>query len=192
MIHHLYDYRDYKQYVKHQLSKTKSGKIQEREARNYAKNVQVFKDIYQYWFFKYMINPLSALCIGARSGAEVEALIDLGVPEAVGVDLAVHEPYVMLGDMHALPFENDRFDFIFCNVFDHSSKPDVAAQQIHRVAQDGAHVLLQLAVGPTDDKHAAIAIDRAEDITGLFNGEVRAVVPRDWRGSINTEVLLWL
>ena len=192
MIRKRKKYSTYGEYVEHQLRKTNSEKVQRREAENYEHNVGVFTRHFEYWFARMAEVPHSAICLGARSGAEVDALLRMGI-EAIGMDLAPCGNLVEAGDIHALRYGNGAFDFAFTNVFDHSDNPVQFAREIERVVRPGGFALLQLAVGPTDDGHAAIEVDETGDITELF---ARGVVVGErgihWRGSINTEVLLSL
>ena len=190
MIRYVKGYRDYNEYTTHQLRKTTSDKIVKRESDNFAENVEEFKRVFAPYVSEYDIK--TAMCAGARMGAEVRALQDLGV-RAIGIDLVDCQPYVIAGDIHDMPFPDDAFAMVYTNVFDHSLRPDVFASEIQRVSKPGALVLMHLAVGTSTDSYRAIDLDSAEDIMDLFSGaEALCRKPYEGRGSINTEVALWL
>lgn len=192
MIRKRKKYSTYGEYVAHQLHKTNSEKVQRRETENYEHNVGVFTRHFEHWFSRMVEVPETSICLGARSGAEVDALRRMGI-ESIGMDLAPCGELVEAGDIHALTYKTGSFDFAFTNVFDHSDNPVQFAREIERVVWPGGFVLLQLAIGPTDDGHAAIEVDDASDITELFaRGIVVGQRAINWRGSINTEVLLSL
>lgn len=92
------------------------------------------------------------LCIGARTGQEVQALRDRG-KEAIGIDLVSCEPLVIEGDFHNLEFKDCSFDFVFSNVFDHALYPDKFCFEIFRTLRFGGYALLHLQVNHPDDKY---------------------------------------
>jgi len=108
----------------------------------------------------------SCLCIGARTGQEVQALIDLN-RDAIGIDLVAHEPLVIEGDFHNLNFNNNSFDFIFSNVIDHALYPSKFCSEIIRVLKPGGVVLLHLQVNIPSDKYGVFDIKDIQ--TDLFN-----------------------
>jgi SAM-dependent methyltransferase len=68
------------------------------------------------------LKPASTvLCLGARSGAECRAFVDLG-HFAIGIDLnpGPENRYVVTGDFHALQFADRSVDAIYTNALDHA------------------------------------------------------------------------
>lgn len=190
MIKHSKEYSSYKEYLKHQKKKTQSEKVENREKKNFENNVLKFHTMYQYYFDVYKISPKKAVCAGSRLGAEVKALQDLGI-DAIGYDLVEYLPYTKYGDIHSLPVENNSVDFIFTNIFDHSLYPDIFAHELERICKPSGHILMQLAVGKSDDNYKAIEVDEYSDILKLFEfGKKLNEKSIMWRGSINTEILL--
>jgi len=98
------------------------------------------------------------LCIGARTGQEVQALIDIG-KNAVGIDLVPHEPLVEEGDFHDLAYQDETFDFIFTNVFDHALYPDKFCAEAFRVLKKGGHGLFHLQVDVPNDEYGVHDVD---------------------------------
>jgi len=111
------------------------------------------------------------LCIGARTGQEVQALLDIG-KHAIGIDLVPQEPLVLEGDLHNLDFKNDSFNFIFSNVLDHSLYPDKFFSEAIRVCKQGGYILLHLVVDdtfPDTDRYGVFEItDIEKDIIPLI------------------------
>ena len=101
------------------------------------------------------------LCIGARTGQEVQALIDLN-KNAIGIDLVACEPLVVEGDFHDLSFDDESFDFIFSNAFDHSLYPSKFCSEIIRVLKPGGVTLLHLQISEDNDKYGVYNITDIE------------------------------
>jgi SAM-dependent methyltransferase len=104
-----------------------------------------------------------SLCIGARTGQEVQALIDQG-NEAVGIDLVAQKPLVLEGDFHDLDFEDSVFDFVFSNVVDHALYPDKFCSEMVRVLKPKGFALIHLQVNVPDDEYGV------HEITDLESG----------------------
>jgi len=74
------------------------------------------------------------LMIGPRTENEILFLQGLGYPNVVGLDLISYSPYVRLGDMHNMPFEDDSFDAVICGwTLSYSKQPEKVAREIVRV-----------------------------------------------------------
>jgi len=106
------------------------------------------------------------LCIGARTGQEVQALKDLN-KDAIGIDLVGNEPLVIEGDFHNLSFDDNSFDFIFSNAFDHSLYPSKFCSEMVRVLKPGGTVLLHLQVDVPNDKYGVFDIKNIQ--TDVYN-----------------------
>jgi SAM-dependent methyltransferase len=108
------------------------------------------------------------LCIGARTGQEVQALIDIG-KDAIGVDLIPHESLVEEGDFHNLTYENETFDFVFTNVFDHALYPDKFSSEAFRVLKKGGYGLFHLQVNAPNDEYGVNDVnDLNKDFLDFF------------------------
>ncbi len=109
-----------------------------------------------------------ALCVAARTGQEVQALRDMGV-DAIGIDLVPCEPLVVEGDMHALPFDDATFGFVFSNAIDHSLYPDKFISEVERVTCIGGHILLHLHPNVALAKYGVFYVtDPTNQVTRLF------------------------
>ena len=98
------------------------------------------------------------LCIGARTGQEVQALINIG-KDAIGIDLVPCEPLVIEGDFHDLPYEDNSFDFIFSNVFDHALYPDKFCSEALRVLKPEGYILFHLQLNVPNDKYGIMDVN---------------------------------
>jgi len=112
-------------------------------------------------------SPGRALCLGARTGQEVQVLRDMGV-DAIGVDLVAAPPLVVEGDVHNLAFDDNSFDFTFTNIFDHVLHPDKFIAEIERTLKPGGHAVIHFIVGPDLDEYSVQVVKDPGAIAGLF------------------------
>ena len=128
-------YPSYDAYLKHQASKL--DKIAHRLNRNRAEELVEFRERFE--LCDQLKEARSVLCLGARLGAEVEALHALG-HFAVGLDLnpGADNPYVLPGDFHAIVFPDGSVTVTCKKTSRSASKP------VRRVVQhqnpSGRHV----------------------------------------------------
>lgn len=73
------------------------------------------------------------LCLGARTGAEAIAAVNVGFQGSVGIDLHPVGPGVLQADWHALPFPDASFANVFTNSLDHCLYLDKVTAEIRRV-----------------------------------------------------------
>jgi len=140
------NYPTYEEYVKHQVSKIQDPLIIDR----------LLNTEWDLWLngFKVVFNNhadilrecTSAICLGARTGQEVQALQDMGV-SATGIDLKAFPPLVAAGDVHNISFEDESFDFVFSNIFDHALYPKKFVLEIERILRPGGYALMHFYVG---------------------------------------------
>jgi len=61
----------------------------------------------------------------------------------VGFDIAERKNVDIVGDVHNLPFENEKFDIILCTeVLEHSHSPHIAIKEMKRVLKPGGSLIL--------------------------------------------------
>ena len=88
---------------------------------------------------------LKVLCVGPRTEAEIFMLLAAGFkPENVrGLDLISYSDYVDLGDMHAMPYEDDSFDIVILGwVIAYSHDNQKVADEVVRVTKPGGYVAI--------------------------------------------------
>lgn len=133
-------YKNYQKYVEHQREKLDmqfehfNSKAQSRV----GKFVERLRDVSS------KIPGKKVLCLAARLGEEVQAFRLLGHDEAIGIDLnpGPDNEYVIEGDFHNIPFEDDRFDGVYCNCIDHALDLQKISAECERVLRsDGILVL---------------------------------------------------
>ncbi|CAL5004385.1 unnamed protein product [Urochloa decumbens] len=185
-------YGTYEDYLRHQLNKTLDPRLRRVWAtRDWHRKVSTFARLFASLQREGLLtNASRALCVGARLGQEVAALRQVGVANAVGIDLAPAPPLVVRGDFHAQPFGDETFDFEFSNVFDHALYPDRFAAEIERTLRPGGVAVIHVAVHRRGDKYSANDLLDVEGLVGLFRRcDVVRVSKVDAFG-LDTEVIL--
>ncbi|CAL5008861.1 unnamed protein product [Urochloa decumbens] len=185
-------YGTYEDYLRHQLNKTLDPRLRRVWAtRDWHRKVSTFARLFASLQREGLLtNTSRALCVGARLGQEVAALRQVGVANAVGIDLAPAPPLVVRGDFHAQPFGDETFDFEFSNVFDHALYPDRFAAEIQRTLRPGGVAVIHVAVHRRGDKYSANDLLDVEGLVGLFRRcDVVRVSKVDAFG-LDTEVIL--
>ncbi len=169
-------YREYEEYIKFQSQKTLDP---EKRRKWLGEEWDLKLDGFKKEFSKFgesLRKDMKSLCIGARTGQEVVALKEMGVDEVIGIDIVPHPPHVIEGDMHNLDFEDETFDFIYTNIFDHSINPSKMMSEMERVLKVGGHIFLQCQVGIDQDEYTeSIIEDPIYDILTLTNTTFCAV-----------------
>lgn len=112
-----------------------------------------------------LIRPLSVieavpphadvLAIGPRSEGELLNLVAHGFePERIrGLDLLSYSPWVDVGDMHAMPYDDGSFDVVvFGWALAYSSDPPAAVAEVLRVIRPGGIVAVGLEYTPLTDE----------------------------------------
>jgi SAM-dependent methyltransferase len=188
----LKSYDNYGDYIEHQKEKTLDPKRREKWlGEEWELKLNGFSKIFGHTCKNILETEMRSLCIGARTGQEVVALKALGV-DAVGIDLVPCEPHVIYGDMHNLDFDDESFDFIFTNVFDHSLSPDKMISEIERVLKPSGYFLLHMQLEQGSDEYAENEIDNVDaDILPFFKETdvcVNRPIPRNFAG-MNWEIL---
>lgn len=109
-----------------------------------------------------LIKPLSVietlsyeskvLCIGPRTEGEILALIGYGFlgRNITGLDLITYSPWVIAGDMHDMPFQDNTFDVVLAGwVIAYSNDPHQAAKEMIRVLKPGGIVAIGVEYAPS-------------------------------------------
>lgn len=139
-------YLKYEDYVAHQISKLKYLNLTEYNLK--FKNVLLDR----YKEDKSDISGKNVLCLGARSGAECQAFIELG-GFSVGIDLnpGVSNPYVVTGDFHNLQFSDASVDFVYTNALDHTFDLEKVINEVSRVIKPKGIFYAEIVKGTNDD-----------------------------------------
>jgi len=137
-------YASYEDYIAHQGSKL--GQIERRLRRVEGEDLDSFRASFA--SCAALKGRRTVLCLGARIGTEVRALIELG-HLAVGVDLNPGEAnrYVLYGDFHHLIFPDRSFAAIYTNTLDHVFDLTKLVSEIRRVLEAGGVLIADVVLG---------------------------------------------
>ena len=139
-------YNSYDKYLKHQGEKLEIGlkkKIEKFMPSHFDKDVRSFRNRFE--VFKDYIEG-SVLCLGARLGCEVKALIDMGFKNSIGIDInpGDNNKFVIKGDFHHMEFDSNSYDTIYTNAIDHAWDLKLLSKEIFRVLKPGGKLILEI------------------------------------------------
>ncbi len=143
-----------------------------------------------------LIKPLSVietlskdstiLSIGPRTEGELLSLVGYGfLPKNIrGLDLITYSPWVDIGDMHQMPYDDDSFDVVMAGwVIAYSHTPEVAAKEMVRVVKNGG--IISIGVQHTGEQKkeeilpyvsgAGRETDRVDQITQYFGDCIKHI-----------------
>jgi SAM-dependent methyltransferase len=133
---------------------------------------------------------MKVLTVGPRTEAEILNLIGSGfrAENIRGLDLLSYSPFVDIGDMHAMPYDDDSFDVVILGwVLGYSRDNATVAREVLRVARPGAFVLIGCQYNPqtNEELNRAQAIKKeptryqhTDDMIRLFDGHIRSILFR--------------
>ncbi len=142
------------------------------------------------------MNGLDVLTVGPRTEAEIFALMAAGFNSAKirGLDLISYSPFVDVGDMHDMPYRDNRFDVVILGwVLAYSTDNPKAVAEVLRVARPGAFIAVGCEYNPLSNEEVreqmkgqidsevgtdVTRFDITDDILDLFEGHVDRVVFR--------------
>jgi SAM-dependent methyltransferase len=170
------EYASYKHYLRHQKSKVQ-GNI--KWIKNY--DVLYRKELcHRLTKLDFLERGMSALCLGARTGAEVRAFIDCGL-FAVGIDiLPLVKRFVLKGDFQDLLFAPQSVDVVFTNSLDHAYDIEGVLEQIVKVVKPSGLVIIEVprSHGTSADKWASCRWEKTDDLIKLFENQRFEVIKR--------------
>jgi len=135
-------YASYEEYIVHQKSKLEGILA---DGTSLTKPARVAKFRRRFEAVPELRTPMTILCLAARLGHEVEALISLG-HFAVGIDLnpGPENRYVVNGDFHSLQFADSSVDCIYTNSLDHALELEKIVVEVKRVLKPGGILLVEI------------------------------------------------
>jgi len=148
------EYVNYNEYLEHQKSKLNRGI---RFLDDYEKKYEL--DLTERLSRLNLKPGSTALCLGARRGAEVRAFINNDCV-AIGIDLnpGPDNKWVVTGDFHKIQYPSKSFDVVFTNCIDHVFDIDKFVNEIKRVLKPGGRFFVDIE-RPSEigvDKYASI------------------------------------
>ena len=101
---------------------------------------------------KLELKNLKVLSIGPRAEGEIFNLFAHGfeLRNIIGLDLFSYSPYIKLGDMHHLEFDNEEFDIVlmaYCLAY--SNNKEKALSEVKRVLTKNGLLIIAYSVNPT-------------------------------------------
>ncbi len=191
-IWNVYKFDNYKDYIDLQKIKTLDSKKRSLWLKEeWESKLNYFESVFSQIIIEHNIKEGSnSLCLGARTGQEVEAFKNLKI-ESIGIDIVPNEPLVIYGDIHDIPFEENKFDIVFTNIVDHSLYPDKLVYETERVCKSGGIILFHITVGKSTDKFGVTEIASAKYIEELFKNSLvlKSSYMNPWHG-LNWEIIL--
>jgi ubiquinone/menaquinone biosynthesis C-methylase UbiE len=123
------------------------------------------------------------LVIGPRTENDILILNGYGFKNIVGLDLITYSPYILLGDMHAMPFNDNYFDVVICGwTISYSKEPDIACNEIYRVLNSSGIAIFgfdHLNINNSNIKGDAPVqpnrINSTSDIKKMFENKIHSV-----------------
>lgn len=88
---------------------------------------------------------MKVLSIGARTEAEIFSLVNVGfnLKNIECIDLFSYTPYIKVGDVHQLDYEDDQFDVVICGwVLEFCNDIDRACREISRVTKPHGYICI--------------------------------------------------
>ena len=159
---------NYDSYIKKQKEKTLDPKrIEKWLSDEWDVKLDGFRKLFER-NSDYVSKATNCVCLGARTGQEVAALRELG-KKAIGVDLVEFAPYTKQGDIHKLEHQNNEFDFVFTNIFDHSLFPDKFISEMERVCAKGGYIIVNLQLHILGDDYSENITNDPKEVIKLFN-----------------------
>lgn len=133
------------------------------------------------------------LCVGCRNGLELDAFRAAGLDDVRGIDIFSQRDDILVMDMHALTFPDDSFDVVYAShSLEHALDPQVVANELLRVARDGAVLAVEVPVRHRGSSADLVVFDGLDELAALFQEalsetllreEVAARTPRNDQGS---------
>lgn len=107
----------------------------------------------------------SVLCVGCRNPFELDLFAEAGVRDVVGIDLVSQRHDILVMDMHAMEFGNDRFDAVYAShSLEHAYDVERVLTEIARVARPGAVVGIEVPLGPGSSDADRVEFGSVEDL----------------------------
>jgi SAM-dependent methyltransferase len=142
--------KSYQNYLMHQ--KFKFDFYKKPLDDNFEDQTNIFFDNFKNIKTKYKDKKYT-LCLGARTGAEVNAFRKLNF-FSIGIDINYpkNSPYVVFGDFHNLQFPNESFDIVYSNCIDHTYDLNKFVNEAKRVCKKDGLIIFDLQKGKQDDE----------------------------------------
>lgn len=115
---------------------------------------------------------MSILCVGCRDSRELNNVKRMcRLKNITGLDLFSEDPRIKVGDMHAMPFDDNSFDvLISVDNLEHAYEPAKALSEFRRVVKKGGFIGIEVPINYTTnetDRHDYKSIENLAGIAGF-------------------------
>jgi len=115
----------------------------------------------------------SVLCVGCRNALELDRFRARGFGAVVGIDVFSQRDDIKVMDMHEMTFPDDSFDVVYAShALEHSYDVDRVANEIVRVARDGAVVGVEVPVRAQASAADRIVFSGLDELRGSFRSHI--------------------
>lgn len=188
----VYNFKNYNEYLELQKAKTLNHTKRSLWLKEeWNLKLEYFENKFSNIINTYSIKSKSnSICLGARTGQEVKAFRNLDI-ESIGIDIVPNEPLVIFGDIHEIPFNNNKFDIVFTNIVDHSLYPNKLVEESERVCKKDGIIIFHITVGKATDKFGVTEILKSQSVENLFKNSkiLKSQHMEPWHG-LNWEIIL--
>jgi SAM-dependent methyltransferase len=109
------------------------------------------------------------LCVGCRNALELDRFRARGFEDVVGIDVFSVRPDIKVMDMHEMTFADDSFDVVYAShVLEHSYDVGRVAEEIVRVARDGAVVGVEVPVRAQASSADRVVFSGLDELRATF------------------------
>lgn len=187
-----HSFSSYEEYLELQLNKTLNAKLREVwRTVDWRRKINVFSTMFRRLLDHGLVErDHKVMCIGARMGQEVVAFKEIGVADAIGIDLVPALPLVIFGDIHHHPFPDGTFDLEFSNVFDHALFPQLFVSEIERTLKPSGVAVLHVALHTRSDRFSANDLLSVDALLALFKHSEIVYARRVDAFGLDTEVVM--
>jgi SAM-dependent methyltransferase len=113
------------------------------------------------------------LCVGCRNTLELDRFRAHGFEDVVGIDVFSQREDIKVMDMHRMTFPDDSFDVVYAShVLEHSYDVDRVAEEIVRVARDGAVVGVEVPVRAQASAADRIVFSGLDELRAAFRSHI--------------------
>lgn len=125
--------------------------------KEWTKAVRFYSSVFQDLISGGFLSPgAKSVCVDTQYGQEVAALKEIGVEDAIGIWKKQSKPYVIKGEGHNMPFEDNTFDFIFVGggALERSTKALDFAKEIVRTLKPEGFAVVHVKAKDTYSFHS--------------------------------------
>jgi SAM-dependent methyltransferase len=113
------------------------------------------------------------LCVGCRNTLELDRFRAHGFEDVVGIDVFSQREDIKVMDMHRMTFPDDSFDVVYAShALEHSYDVDRVAEEIVRVARDGAVVGVEVPVRAQASAADRVVFSGLDELRAAFRSHI--------------------